>query len=98
MWIVVHMLFYLKRRALFFHLKAYDDIKIHVLAGCFLVIFPSNIIFWVVCVLHIVSAMLPIAIINAKLQEFRVNVFFYKVFSLKIYHWSGITCLVDYEK
>ena len=92
------MLLYLEGCALFLHLKAEDDVEVHVFCGGLLVIFAVHIIFGVVGVLDKISRVLPVAVAHAERGKLLVHVVFQEIFACEVDHRTCVASLVDDEE
>ena len=93
------MLFYLQCSALLLHLHTYLDIQVFSLCRSRLVIFSVLVEFRLICVFHVVAFMFCISVtIHTAFHEIHVKFIYEVVFSLKVYHRSGLTFLIYKEE
>ena len=94
----MYVLLDLESRTLLLHLDAEDDVKVHLLLGGLLVVLAILVEAWVIGILHVVTTVLPVALIDAGGQELLVNVFLDEVLTREIHHGTGVTGFVQDEE
>ena len=98
MGIVVHVLLYLERLALFLHLYAEQYVEVHILGGSLLVV-AVHVILGIVGVLHILTLVLGIGfLVDTEVVELGVHVLGHEVLAGEVHHGTRVACLVDDEE
>ena len=93
--VVVYVLLNLESRTLLLHLHAQDDVQVLGLGQRFLV---QVRILRVVGVLHEVTGVVPVAVVDAGLHESLVHVVLHEVLTREIHHGARVAGLVDDEQ
>ena len=98
-WVVVHMLLYLKCDTLLLHLHAEHHIQVFGLVGCLLIVLTINIELRSISILHVVTCMTAITShVHTSLHEVIVQLFHHIVLTLQVHHRTSFTFLINKEE
>ena len=90
----MYVLLNLESHTLLLHLDAEDDVEVHLLLGGLLVVLAILVEAWVIGILHVVTAVLPVALIDAGSQELLIDVFLDEILTREVHHGTSVTGLV----